>query len=157
MIKYAKRQFLNVPEKCTTAHINLRIDETGFMAIKISDCERTIELHSSLKNIESARNAKFKLNTLIEVLQAAISHIEENTQYDTVLTPTFKTLDDARKYISDQWLQNTEYEVEINKTKTIYKNKTLNRQMRIKTETVKAKSEKVKKYRVAISLPFSQI
>jgi len=78
---WGKAKFLNKPGFHSVAAISYKIElekvlrsddhESPFGSVTISNCNRSIELDISAENDQAYENSLYKLDTLIEVLQAA--------------------------------------------------------------------------------------
>lgn len=81
---------LNLIEKDTPAYAKSVISSSpnregfGFYDIEISDCNSRISLHGSLSNPLSRKNALYKIQNLIEVLEGAKNHIESEVKTNNI-------------------------------------------------------------------------
>jgi len=74
---FYKRAFLNLPGKESNAYIAVRItnDKWESFEITITDCNEKINLHGTLHQIKSRKNALHKVDTLIYVLMEMKDHL----------------------------------------------------------------------------------
>lgn len=70
--KYYKRTFLNKKEGVALIESRVSTDENGFKdaGVKITDCNRQVSLEFNFWNVETKDNTQYKINKLIEELEA---------------------------------------------------------------------------------------
>ena len=84
-LQFLRREFLNSKEQAGIAAIFIEVHKTNgifFNSLDISDCNRTISLDIDLGVVKSYNNTMYKLKTMIEVLEEAMTFIENNCKPD---------------------------------------------------------------------------
>lgn len=75
MEDFIVRDFLNLNDNCEGAIINGRVTRTGYY-IKITDCNRMINLHARFGDESDKKNAIHKLDTIINTLSKMKAEVE---------------------------------------------------------------------------------